>query len=713
MRKLINARMPLFMAVAFILGIFSCFEWYFGDFYFGATVVILLVTLLVIFVKTQSGVRKIAFLMLFFVIMGYGITRLNVYSMQKREVTDVPVTVTGRVCDLNRNRSEFNSTYYLEECVLSDGKRLRGRVQVTVYNMELSTGDVVTVSGELSSTYPIKSQVKSYLIRDSINYEMTEVTVVLQQTGNLKLDEKVRKYIYDITHDYMLQNGDVMYALLTGDSGAISNEINYVFLRAGILHLLAVSGLHVGFIVALICFALRRLHLHPLIECGIVVVPLLFYAYVCAFTPSVMRAIAMVGCSYVAKARFDRYDMLSSISWAALLILLVQPFCLFDVGFQLSFLSVYGIATMYATVNRWLNRRNINKYLRYIFNSFILSLSCVVATVFTVAINFGEIPVFSALLNLIAIPLVSVAFTLGIFGLIPSVFHYLLLAADYVLRVVVWCAREVSQISFATVVIYAVSISTVILIIVLFVFGGFVNVNRLGKRIFYPICAILLALSIIFAVIPTSVRRNQAFLSVDDNSAVVAAVSTSGEAALVTDFNEYYTLYCAVNYLRRFNITKCTVYISDCFGAAAPSLDVLASLPIDKVYLLATDDSETMEKAFAERGVSVIRQLPNSTTGSNIKVQSHYGAGLVGVTVTVDEMDICVAYGSERIVSDLLTSGISADVYVLPEANAAFSERNALTVTPYQSNLPYNYGANKYGNFTNMQKGVKIYLSFR
>lgn len=709
MKKLINVRVPLFLAVAFILGIYSCYEWHLGDFYFGLVVAILLVALTVCFAIKRYGVTKIVVAMLIFAILGFGIARLSLYRMERCEANGEHVTITGRVCDLNRSASH-NAVYYLEKCTLSDGQSLTGRVQIKTYDSQLETGDIVTVSGQLFSTHPVKANVETHLIRNNIRYELTDAKVTEVQSGVLKLDEKIRLYIYNVTSEYMLQNGGVMYALFTGDRGVISTDVEYAFSRAGILHLLAVSGMHVGFIVTVMCFVLRRLHLHPLVECVIVVVPLFLYAYVCSFAPSVVRAITMVVCSYVARACFGRYDMLSAISWSALLILFVRPFYLFDVGFQLSFISIYGISTMFAPIDRWLNRRKINIVARYVINSIFISLSCAIASLFTVAINFGEVPVLSALLNVIVIPIVSIAFMLGIFGLIPSVFHYLLLLSDYLLSVVVACAKLFAQLSFATVAIYAVAISVLILVVVLFVFGGFVNFGKLGKRIFYPICAILLIASVIFAVVPR-LTRDQAYVSVTDNSAVVATVS-SDEGALILDFNDYSNIYKASSYLQQFRLDSCSVYITDGSRASAEALDLLARLPVDKVYILDADSNGLITEKFAQRGVSVVNQLPNSTTGNAIKVQSHFDARLVGVSISVDEIDICVAYGSGDAVDDLKEKGINADVYILPSVNA-YCSSGALTITPYQRDIEYNYGANKYGNFTIAQKGDRIYLSFR
>lgn len=709
MNKLINTRLPLFSAVALILGIYSCYEWYLGNFYFGLAVAILLVAFVLLCIFKRYGVRKIAIVMLISAILGCGIAGLSILRMG-REVRSVTVTLTGRVCDLNVNSEDFNSVYYLEKCKLSDGTGLDGRVKIKSYGSQLQTGDWVTASGVLSSTYPIKAEVESYLIRHNITYELANVEVTAVKHGLLKPDELVRKYVYDVTYAYMPQNGSVMYALLTGDRCAMSDSVNYSFSRAGMLHLLAVSGLHVGFIVAVVCFALRRLRLPPYVECVIVVVPLAFYAYVCSFTPSVTRAIIMVVCSYVARMCRGRYDMLSAISWAAILILLTKPFYLFDVGFQLSFLSVYGIATAYTSVNRWLQRRKMNKFLRYVVNALVLSTSCVVATFFVVAMKFGEVPTFSALLNLIAIPLVSVAFVAGIVGLIPSVFHYLLVADDYLLSALVYLARAVSQWSLATVTVVAASIAVVIVVVALFAFGGFVNLNRLGKRIFYPICAILLVCSLVLSVLPKH-ARNQVYVCVQSDSAVVAVVSQSGEAALVLDFNEYSSVQSGVRYLKQFDITVCTLYITDCSELTEEAMDLLAGLPLGKAYILSSDDSEIAERELWKRHVTAVRQNPNSTTGNGIKVRSHFGATLSAVSVAVDGIDICVAYGSNESASQLIGE-IAANAYVLPGVVTP-TNGDVLTLTPYQGSVSHNYGANKYGNFTIKQKGDTIYLTFR
>ena len=718
MKRLINVRVSLLLAVAFVLGIFACYKWLFGNIYFGLVVVAVLVALCVFCAIKRHGVGKhsifswkTTLIFLIFVILGFCIARVNYYVIERREVNGESVTVTGRVCDYGRY-DESSGIYYLEDCTdVDSGVKYSGKIQIRYYG-SLQIGDVLTVKGSLHSTYPIKGEVNSFLLRHSINYQLQDVTVILQEQGKLKLDETIRQYIYNVTRDYMPNNGGVMYALLTGDRGAMDDTVTWSFTRAGIAHLLAVSGLHVGFIVTLFGFALSKLRLHPLLECAILIVPLTLYAYICNFTPSVVRAIIMVVCSYVARACFGRYDLLTSLSWAALLILLVKPFYVFDVGFELSFLSVFGIATLYAPINRFLTKKNVNKHLRRFIDALAISASCTLATFFAVALSYNEAPILGVFVNIIAIPLVTVVFVFGLFGLLPWVFHYVLTAADAILQLVVRLAQAVARFDFAAVTFTALSVSVLIVIVLLFAIGGFINFKKLAKIIFYPMCAFLLVLSIVFAYVPKQ-TQNEAYVSWGYSKAIVAVVSNKGEGAIVGDFDDYTAVYDVVMHLQKYNLQSCQIYTANYADATEVAMKLAAEqLPVETVHVLTPQGNPTVTTALEKYKVNVINAYPNTTIGNSIAVRTVYSAGLSAVKISVGELDVCIVYDSLH-PSSVLDFELGADVYVLPFACEEYSAAGLTSFTQYQSNLNYNYGANKYGNFTIKQKDDKILINFR
>ncbi len=712
MKRLINLRLSLVCAICFVLGIFAFYELLFADFWVGVAIAVVLTVSIIVFACKRNKYLYVCLLALVFLLLGFGRSYLCYDNINGNEVCERSVVLYGRVTDLGRNGNE-NGVVYLDGCTDGEGAKYDGVVRVRCPADEsLDTGDYVSFNGVLSSVYPVKNSVDSYCIRNNVRYELRDAALIERASGALKTDEKIRRYIYEVTQNYMPDNGGVMYALLTGDRSALSEGVEFSFARAGILHLLAVSGLHVGFVAAAVCFALRRFKLHPAVECAIVLVPLVFYAYVCNFSPSVLRAIIMLACSYVARMLYSRYDMLTSIAWAAVATLCICPFYLFDAGFQLSFLSVYGIATVYAAVHRRLVRTKLNKCLIGLVDTVCVSLACVASTSFVMATNGMEIALFGFAVNIVAVPLVSVAFALGVFGMIPWVFHYLTVAADAVLQFVVRCSQAVAQLSFAAVSISALSVSVVVACIIMYAVGGFVDLNKLGKRIFYPISAFLLVLCFVFAVVPTQ-RGGKSFVCQTDSDSIVVAVSSSGEAAMVGDFADYYATLDAVRFLSEQRYDGVTLYIARYSDALPASIRlVFDELRVDKVYLMGTDSNLGVDEYFSDNGTIPVRQYPNAQTGDKVKVRSLCDAGLIGAVVDCDGIRICVAYG-ERGARQIYELGFGADLYLLPAAETCYSDAGATTLTAYQSDLPHNYGANKYGNFTIRQKSGNIILSFR
>ena len=715
MKRLINVRIPLFCALGLILGIVSCKELLCGDFYFGLILMVLLVVGLVVALVLKRAVKVVAFL-LCFALVGFAVARLSYRLAEGNEVVERDVVLQGRVCDLGRNSEDVGYTYYLENCVdASSGDRFRGRVEISYFNNgdePLNVGDVVTLRGMLHSTYPIKTSVNSFAVRNRIYYELIDCKLENRTDGKLKFDEKVRRYVYGVAMNFAPQNGGIVYALLTGDRNAIDSEILQDFTRAGTIHLLAVSGLHVGFVVALICFALKKLQLKPLVEGAIILVPLLFYAYVCGFSPSVTRAVTMTVCVYLSRVVLGRYDLLTSLSISAIIALFLTPYSLFDAGFQLSFLSVFGILTIYTPVMRLFAKRKIIKFFRYLLSSLFLSLSCSLATLFALAANFGQVPLLGVFVNLVAIPLITVTFVLSIFAMIPWVFHYLLFPADKVLFALVWLNKQVSNLSFATVSFAALAISAAVACVLMFVVGGFVNLDKIAKRISCIACAVLLVATVVVAMVPRRAQQ-RVFVSYGFRDTVIAATSTDGSAAIVGDFSDKSATLSAVQFLGKYRLDSCTLFVCD-FGAATESAveQAVHNLPVARVYVFTQQANDGVCQWLQGQGVSITYLLPNSTVQGGVTVRSIFNGGLAAVNVSVGEIDVCLDVGNGLKSALQLFGG--ADLYVLKNGVSAaeYSQSGAVTFTLYQTNLRYNYGANKYGNFTIRQKDGRIVFNF-
>lgn len=138
------------------------------------------------------------------------------------------------------------------------------------------------------------------------------------------------------------QNQGLLLGMLFGDKSTLGDDLYEAFQKNGTAHILAVSGIHVSILYVYVNRLFRKRR--SLLATATSLVILLLYAALASFSPSVMRAVAMIGLHLLAKHQHRPYDLLCCAAFSALLMMLVNPFSLFNPGFQLSYLAVISMA---------------------------------------------------------------------------------------------------------------------------------------------------------------------------------------------------------------------------------------------------------------------------------------------------------------------------------------------------------------------------------
>lgn len=204
-------------------------------------------------------------------------------------------------------------------------------------------------------------------------------------------------------------------ALLVGDSSDLDYETVTDFTASGIRHIVAVSGLHVSILFSLLSvFSFRRRFLSALLAFP----TLLLFAAVTGFTPSVSRACMMCGLMLLAMLLNREYDGITALSFAGLVLLLVNPLVIVSVSYQLSFASVAGIFLFAPGIRKWilslLDRKKANRLRRGLVRWFTLSVSVTLgattATAPLCAYYFGTVSLTAVLTNLLVLWAVSLIF---------------------------------------------------------------------------------------------------------------------------------------------------------------------------------------------------------------------------------------------------------------------------------------------------------------
>lgn len=241
-----------------------------------------------------------------------------------------------------------------------------------------------------------------------------------QALSYTKSYDRVRQFLYEfkkqneslLTNYLEPENAAIIKAMLFGNKSEIDSDVKELFQKNGIAHILAISGLHLSLIGMSLYRFLRKTPI-PL-PCSAVLSELfmILYCVMVGFSPSSFRALLMFSLYLLSGLVKRTYDLMTALSIACILLLLIQPGYLYDCAFLLSFSAILGIGFGYQRFfdNYWKPPR--------FMQSFFVSFFVFLATLPILSCFYYETAFYSILLNLLIIPLMSLLMGSAIFMLI-------------------------------------------------------------------------------------------------------------------------------------------------------------------------------------------------------------------------------------------------------------------------------------------------------
>lgn len=217
------------------------------------------------------------------------------------------------------------------------------------------------------------------------------------------------------------ENKAVAKALILGDKETISDELMLSYGAAGALHVLAVSGLHVGIVMLMLSFVLkplRSLRKGRFMFLLFALTGIWFYATLTGLSPSVLRAAVMFSFVLIGKEMQKDTSVYQSLMASAVLIIFFDPHVIFNLGFLLSYLAVIGIVFFYPKIYSLLVTENI--VLRKTWQITAVSIAAQLSTFPLSIYCFHQFPNYFLLANLVVIPISFLALTGGILFLVTS-----------------------------------------------------------------------------------------------------------------------------------------------------------------------------------------------------------------------------------------------------------------------------------------------------
>mgnify|MGYP005994389581 FL=1 len=363
MKKLLQYS-PFQFLSCLIIGIILQFYTNIWRYDFNFLIVFIFFFLLLLYLLKRNNKRKLFSIatLLFFIVVGVSTSFIhnskNNDNYYQRHINDN----SGVIVKIHKVLKPGNYNHkFIADVIQVDTKTTSGTILLNLKkdstSTDLNVDDRIFIKSEFKNLAdplnPHQFNYKDYLAKQ---YIYQQVFIEKKEYKNLKkgtissygLSALFRNKVQISLKKYAFNNDElsVINALLLGQRQDISRNLLESYINAGAVHILAISGLHIGIILLVLSSLfkpLERLKNGVTIKAVLIVILLWMFAFIAGLSASVVRAVTMftfiaVGASFK-KKRIVEYSLISSMFF----LLLIKPLFLFDVGFQLSYLAVFGI----------------------------------------------------------------------------------------------------------------------------------------------------------------------------------------------------------------------------------------------------------------------------------------------------------------------------------------------------------------------------------
>lgn len=406
----------------------------------GFTVLIIL-TLISYFGKSEKPYLHLVLIALFCLMGGIRFSIWQTGHLDKPYLSYLPikqVDIHGTINSLQRTyrlKAILNLKQIRRDSVTAD---VDGKIVVYFppdFTIDLSPGQVMSIQNISLDPLPEprnpgQFDYARYLrwrgIVAQCNIENKNQVVVTGGSPGFSLENSifapVRTFLIARMERYFAPSAfNFLRALLFGQREGLEDDVVENFQNAGVMHVLAISGLHVGFVALIFYVALSFLPLYFKYRNILIILMLLFYMFLTGCHPSVVRATIMAIILLLSINLERPASIYNSIFAAALIILLFAPQQLFWVGFQFSFIAVLSIIYFYeklSVARNWLLNLIENKRIRTLVDKailipFLVSFSAQVGTLPLTMHYFHKLSVISFLLNIMVIPFIGLIVIMG------------------------------------------------------------------------------------------------------------------------------------------------------------------------------------------------------------------------------------------------------------------------------------------------------------
>ena len=412
--------------------------------------------------------RPVILLLAIYVITLIILNHYGIFSAYKQSelihaVNQYQVELSGKIITDPIIKSNYQQ-FVLETESINNRQIQKEKVLVSAplsYNFKY--GDIIAAIGKLISspkpTFPSNFDYALYLSRQNIYtiFYLSDTGILDNKPNPVKnFTIFAKKHISKKFEQFFQQPySAILQAMLIGDKVSLESETKDKFINTGLIHLLVVSGLHIGFCVIIFIFFFKLFNL-PLKYVYLLTIPsVFFYVLITGANPPAVRAAIMASCILIALILNREPLIYNAIALSALIILFINPQDLFNASFQMSFLATLGIVYLYPKINNiFCNIKS--KILKNLWSVVAVTISAQIALIPVLLFYFGKLSIISLITNILIVPIIG--FIVGlcyIFYLVTFISNYLAVFFSFllthILTIILMIIDFFSNLKYATI----------------------------------------------------------------------------------------------------------------------------------------------------------------------------------------------------------------------------------------------------------------------
>ena len=421
--------------------------------------ILFLIALLSIFKLTRNySLNKLWGVLISLFLVFFGMQLVNQKQQNRFDFKNINQTFVATIIEQPKETENSVKTILKLNSLKDSLKWQKNNARIISYfqkdstTLHLSFGDQIIVKTSVNEIKnngnPFEFDYKKYLKYKEIYYQTyiksSNYSVLAHDNCN-KVWQYSHKAQQSLLNIYKKQNisGDelaVLSALTLGYKNDLTAELKESFSASGAMHILAVSGLHVGIIFIVLCkilFFLQKNKYGRIIQPIIIIIVLFSYAFTTGFSDSVFRATTMFAFVSFGQMFKRQINIYNTISASAFLLLIINPYSIMNVGFQLSYAAVISIVFFQPKIYSLLSFKY--KIPDYIWQLISVAIAAQIGT-FPITIHyFNQFPLYFILSNIIIIPIAIIiiygAILLFIFSFSDFISIYISLALEFITRI--------------------------------------------------------------------------------------------------------------------------------------------------------------------------------------------------------------------------------------------------------------------------------------